>query len=57
MSSKKIYTTVGIEEAVLDRLKHEAKQEQRSVGFIVEKILRIHFQLPRIEQGEKQHAD
>ncbi len=46
MSSKKIYTSIGIAEEVLARLDLEARAERRSRSFIVEKALRERYKLP-----------
>lgn len=39
MSSKKIFTTVGIDETILKEIKTEAESEQRSMSAMVNKIL------------------
>ena len=43
MSSKKIYTSVGLDELVMNHLGAFAKQKERSKSFIVEKALIEYF--------------
>jgi metal-responsive CopG/Arc/MetJ family transcriptional regulator len=43
MSSKKIYTSVGIDAEVFDRLKEDAARERRSRSSQVSKILREYY--------------
>lgn len=58
MSSKKIYTTLGLAEEVFEKLMQESARERRSRSFIVENILRERFDLPWVRgQEESSHAD
>lgn len=57
MSSKKIYKTLGFEEDVAMRIEEEARHNRRSRSFIVEEILRQHWEMPWGELEEKVHAD
>lgn len=52
MSRKKIYLTIGVEEAVADDLKEEAVRQERSRSAMVSKILKEYFQSK--EKGAKQ---
>lgn len=53
MSSKKLYTTIAIDEIVMRKLDQQAENEQRSRSFMVEKILRDHYELPWIKEGQE----
>jgi len=55
MSSKKIYTTVGLDAGVFECLKFEAAQTRRSLGFIVEQLLREHYRM--LGAGSKEIQD
>jgi hypothetical protein len=57
MSSKKIYTTVGMAEEVVQLLREEAKKDYRSVGVMLEKILRERYKLPWEREKEMPDAD
>lgn len=57
MSSKKIYTTVGMDRELLTRLEDEALKERRTKSFILEGILRKHYELPWAGEEEKRDAN
>ncbi len=57
MSSKKIYTSVGIPEELYRKLDEEANQDQRSRSFIIEQALRYRYKIPREGEQEKLNAD
>lgn len=50
MSSKLSYTTIGMDEKWLQRIRYQAKAERRSLGFIIEKMARVYFQV----KGERE---
>lgn len=56
MSSEKIYTTVGLDKEIYERLVKEAQDDQRSRGFIVTQALRDFFNRRRGELEVKQNV-
>lgn len=58
MSSKKKYTSVGIDLALWERLLQEAEDKRRSRSFIIEEALRVYLCFPTVggEKGTVQNA-
>lgn len=52
LSSKKIATTVGISEPLMDLLREYAKSQKRSLSFVVEEALAAYFSR-RLQEGWK----
>lgn len=57
MSSEKVFTTVGISRENNKRIRELAKKDQRSVGFIVDKILTEYFTIKANLDVEVKRAD
>ncbi len=55
MSSKKIYTTVGLHSEIYAKLEQEAHEDQRSKSFIIEQALRHRYKIPW--EGEQENSD
>ncbi len=56
MSSKKITTSVGLSQEVMDQIKEEATRELRSASYIVERALRRHYGLA-VEIPKENHVE
>lgn len=52
MSSKKIYTSVGLDELVLKKWTEECLAESRSRSNLLEMILRMRYRMPGVENIE-----
>lgn len=58
MSSKLSYTTIGMDDEWLQRIRAQAKAESRSLGFIIERMARVYFQVKgKREKGVARNAD
>lgn len=55
MSSRKIHTTIILDELVMNKLDEQSSSERRSRSFMVETILREYFKLPWV--GERKGAE
>lgn len=53
MSSKIKYTSIGMDGELLQRIRDQAAEEKRSLGFIIEKMTKKYFKVKVVEAGKE----
>lgn len=53
MSSKKEQTTIIMDGELLRLIRNQAAEEDRSLGFIVEKMAKMYFKVKVVEAGKE----
>lgn len=57
MSSKKEYTSIGMDGELLRLIRKEAKHKERSLGWVVEEMAKAYFHVAETGRGVALNAD